>query len=663
MASGSLAALYQSSGGSSWSGSRDNWLGDDLCTYAGVDCAYADSGNACEDAATQAGCDVDSVELWAYGLTGSLPTELGMLTSARSIYLGPNNLEGTTPTQLALLTRLTYLNLRSNDLSGVVPTQLGELNRTLEYVALHQNALSGTMPTQLGRLGALTTLNAKTNTISGVLPSEMGGMRALASLVLQSNLLSGQLPSQIGALPLTSCGLDGTNAFECALPPLPPACSTSASSLCGAPQPPPPSTPSPSPSPPPSPDRPPASPPSAGPSEEDGAALAVSIVLVLMLACLCVVTLGCRFASKRQMRFAWRRPEPRGRGGSGSGGGAGGGGGGGDGGGGAAGKRRRPHGNEPTSPLEFRAVVVGDLGSPRRTRPPPRLPHESTILSTAPMDTPTPRGKPGSSGGAAAASAVAAAAVPGEGSPGEGPPGALAGLMCAQRQTSASSVSSASSFAEAADARPAEQRVRADTQTRVERQWADLPAEMPSALLLEELVAGMLRETDEGDEAAAKIRGFPPDIRWQLVKAHAHNRSPRPPAAAEGSEEAEAGAEAEAGEEAEAETPRVDVGGRDSLLSPGPGLLSPGPGLLSPGPGATVAPSFPPIVPPGQRSPLVLKVGQVPWLAPGASSSSTAMTMAEVNEKVAAAEAAVAAVATTVLKAEARRLVPTKGAS
>ena len=584
MASAALAALYQSSGGSSWSGPRDSWLGDSLCDYAGVNCAYADTGHACEDAAAQAGCDVDSVELWTYGLTGSLPTELGKLTSARSIYLGPNSLSGTTPSQLGQLSKLIFLNLRSNDLSGVVPTQLGALNRTLEYVALHQNALSGTMPTQLGRLGAMTGLNVKTNRISGVLPPEMGEMSSLALLVLQNNLFSGQLPPQIGALPLTSCGIDGTNAFECPLPPLPAACATSATSLCGAPRPPPPSAPSPPPSPPPSPIRPPASPPSSGPSE-DSAALAVSIVLVLMLVCLCVVMFGCRLASKRQMRFAFRRPEPRGQSGGAS-----------------AGARRLPFASEPTSPPKFRAVVVGDLSTPRRV---PRLPHESTIL--APMDMPTPRGEPGPGGAAAAAA-------------NEGP-GALAGLACGRQSSAASSASASSDLAETADAGPAEQRARAVTQTRVEKQWAELPSEMPSQLLLDELVAEMLRETEEGDEASSKILGFPNTIKWQLVQAHARNRSPEA-----ANQDAGAGARAKAARDF----------GRESLLGPGAPIV--------------------PIVPPGQRSPRVLKVGQVPWLEMGASSP--AMTMAQVNEKVAAAEAAVAAVATNAREAEARRASP-----
>lgn len=111
-----------------------------------------------------------------YGyLNGTLPTEIGMLTSLVFVDLSSNGLRGTLPTEIAGLSKLTHLNLESN-------------------------LLSGTMPSELQRLTQLSTFNAHNNLFSNAIPSEIGKLENLYSLNLGQNLLTGSMPDEICTL-------------------------------------------------------------------------------------------------------------------------------------------------------------------------------------------------------------------------------------------------------------------------------------------------------------------------------------------------------------------------------------------------------------------------------------------------------------------------------
>jgi hypothetical protein len=62
-------------------------------------------------------------------LTGTIGTEIGLLTALRSLKLERNyRLKGTIPTELGRLTRLTSLDLFINEgLTGTLPTEIGQL--------------------------------------------------------------------------------------------------------------------------------------------------------------------------------------------------------------------------------------------------------------------------------------------------------------------------------------------------------------------------------------------------------------------------------------------------------------------------------------------------------------------------------------------------------
>ena len=138
---------------------------------------------------------------------------------------------------------LTTLALGSRGLTGTIATELGQLT-SLETLDLSSNGLSGSIPTELGLMGpGLRALIVRGNFLSGVIPSELGLLTKIQSLHLQGNTLSGAIPSELGKLQPISCyllerqwGLAATadsNHFACPPPSLPISCAQGGLSYMG----------------------------------------------------------------------------------------------------------------------------------------------------------------------------------------------------------------------------------------------------------------------------------------------------------------------------------------------------------------------------------------------------------------------------------------------
>merc|ERR1712024_231084 len=65
------------------------------------------------------------------------------MTQLTYLLLYDNKLSGTLPTELGLMTQLTYLYLELNMLTGPLPTELGLMTQ-LTYLWLYNNQLNGT---------------------------------------------------------------------------------------------------------------------------------------------------------------------------------------------------------------------------------------------------------------------------------------------------------------------------------------------------------------------------------------------------------------------------------------------------------------------------------------------------------------------------------------
>jgi Leucine-rich repeat (LRR) protein len=138
-------------------------------------------------------------------LRGHLPPSLAThAPSLESFDVGHNRLlSGTLPSSWTSLPALQVLYLRNNSLSGTLPAGMGAGGglQKLRYLELWGNPkVSGTLPQSLGGLTGLLNLDMQGLRLSGTLPTEIGRLTQLRSLRLNDNKLSGSLPTQLGNL-------------------------------------------------------------------------------------------------------------------------------------------------------------------------------------------------------------------------------------------------------------------------------------------------------------------------------------------------------------------------------------------------------------------------------------------------------------------------------
>jgi hypothetical protein len=179
-----LLAIYNSSNGANWS-NNNGWLSTNTpCNWYGVYCSRG---------------HIIVLNLSNNQLSGSIPPELGNITSLSDLVLYGNQLTGNIPPELGNLTSLTGLELSSNPLTGNIPRELGNL-ANLNYLGLLDDQLSGSIPPELGNLTSLTGLQLSINQLGGSIPPELGNLTSLRSLDLSINQLSGSIPPELGNL-------------------------------------------------------------------------------------------------------------------------------------------------------------------------------------------------------------------------------------------------------------------------------------------------------------------------------------------------------------------------------------------------------------------------------------------------------------------------------
>ena len=180
-----LVALYAATDGPNWK-DAENWLTDaPLADWHGVD--TDDQGRVTE------------LHLSFNDLAGSIPHELGMLTSLTKLSLRFNALTGPIPPELGHLTSLTELNLQWNNLTGPVPPEFGNLTN-LTWLSLQRNNLTGPIPPEFGNLTSLTGLELDQNDLTGPALPEFGNLIRLEGLHLSDNNLTGPVPPEFGNL-------------------------------------------------------------------------------------------------------------------------------------------------------------------------------------------------------------------------------------------------------------------------------------------------------------------------------------------------------------------------------------------------------------------------------------------------------------------------------
>ena len=196
-----LATLFYATDGNKWATVTDFLLPFSHCAWDGVVCDLDDRPVALNLVAENLGgtlpaeigllTSLTSMNLIGNTMVGSLPSEIGFLTDLKSLHLGgqapeggvdgrfledglpssfQNNFLGTIPTSIGLMTSLQSLDLQEMSLRGPIPSEMQFLTK-LETCKLHRNLLDGPVPLQLGSLTSLQTLSLENNFLSGDVPN------------------------------------------------------------------------------------------------------------------------------------------------------------------------------------------------------------------------------------------------------------------------------------------------------------------------------------------------------------------------------------------------------------------------------------------------------------------------------------------------------------
>ncbi|KAL3637663.1 hypothetical protein CASFOL_018111 [Castilleja foliolosa] len=128
------------------------------------------------------------------GLSGSIPSTVGMIEHLQNLDLSNNSIYGSIPLSLFSASSLQTLDLSNNLISGTLPELIGSL-LNLRLLNLSGNALTGKLPVNLTGLRNLTSISLNNNQFLGPIPGRLDSVRALD---LSSNLMGGPLPPDFG---------------------------------------------------------------------------------------------------------------------------------------------------------------------------------------------------------------------------------------------------------------------------------------------------------------------------------------------------------------------------------------------------------------------------------------------------------------------------------
>eukprot|EP00536_Pseudo-nitzschia_multiseries_P006446 jgi/Psemu1/304126/fgenesh1_kg.136_\ len=143
-------------------------------------------------------------------LQGTLPSEIGLLTTLKYMSLRKQQMTGRIPDEVGKLSLLTVLDLESNKFEGPLMAKIGEFQK-LNNLYLGSNRLSGALSSDFGRLQFLVNLDLSGNRFSSTLPSELGKLSYLQSLSLGNNRITGTIPTFLGQLSNLQGTLDLSN--------------------------------------------------------------------------------------------------------------------------------------------------------------------------------------------------------------------------------------------------------------------------------------------------------------------------------------------------------------------------------------------------------------------------------------------------------------------
>jgi len=142
-------------------------------------------------------------------LTGTLPSELALLSQLWELTVWTNEIIGTIPEEIYLTnyTALQALIFGHNDLTGSISTNIGKLS-TLSYLYFPGLDLTGTIPTEIGLLSDLAKVHFDGTDLTGSVPSELCSLRGNFLTVIKADcqmISTGEIPMECALGCCTKC--------------------------------------------------------------------------------------------------------------------------------------------------------------------------------------------------------------------------------------------------------------------------------------------------------------------------------------------------------------------------------------------------------------------------------------------------------------------------
>jgi Leucine-rich repeat (LRR) protein len=122
-------------------------------------------------------------------LEGSIPSELGRLSSLGAFVLSANNLSGTIPPPIYNISSIYHFAVAANKLHGSLPPDVGLTLPNLEFFYVGLNSFTGPIPESLSNASRLSMLDFTENGLTGTVSQNLANLRALVKLNFEGNRL------------------------------------------------------------------------------------------------------------------------------------------------------------------------------------------------------------------------------------------------------------------------------------------------------------------------------------------------------------------------------------------------------------------------------------------------------------------------------------------
>uniref|UniRef100_A0A7S2UPH9 Leucine-rich repeat-containing N-terminal plant-type domain-containing protein n=1 Tax=Attheya septentrionalis TaxID=420275 RepID=A0A7S2UPH9_9STRA len=215
-----LQQLFVALNGCEWY-DRTNWLSfQPICDWHGVTCSSVEEDG--EERVTELDWrennlrgslpnallsvithlkELEYLDLDDNSLTGTIPSELALLTSLGLLSFSQNLLTGSLPTELATLSSLFYFASRTNQHDGVLPQEYSQWAPRLESLELKDNLLlQGSLFDNLGDFQQLLSLDLEGTDIGGTISTSIGNLKQLWYVALDRTNVRGPIPTQVGTM-------------------------------------------------------------------------------------------------------------------------------------------------------------------------------------------------------------------------------------------------------------------------------------------------------------------------------------------------------------------------------------------------------------------------------------------------------------------------------